>query len=256
MAISIPVQVVAGAAIILQSRHRTNTFLDEINHHFFRPRGLFAMLMSYKPSRHNWSSAPTDISQSIAKYADPEGLSHKFTNNMKFSAGKSHGEMELPEAAPLIFPTLDAAVDDSNPEHAAKKQNAFKKSGKFVSEYMDRRAQADYNAENPNSSLAVPQEKKFASRYADPTHPAVNGGLIGLVTGGKIDPIARRRARGPIGRLRKATGTNKGLSKIVQANVLYLMIVNMPNEEEMAEARRQMEREKEEKKKKGEDHDE
>ena len=206
------------------------------------------MLMTYKPSRHSWTSAPTDITQSIAKSADPEGLAHKFTNNLKFSGGKSHTEMEIPKAAPLVFPALDAAIDDPNPEAAAKKENAFKKSGKFIGEYMDRRAQAEYNADNPNSSLAVPQDKQFASRYSDPNHPANSGSLVSLVTGGNIDPRARRRNRGPIGKIRKATGTDKPLRKYLRQDVLYLMIVNMPTEEEMAEAKERMEREKREKK--------
>ena len=250
------VQLLAGAAIITQGRHRINTFLDEINNTFFRPRGLYAMLMTYKPNKHSWSSGPTDITQSITKSADPEGLSHKFTNNLKFSGGKSHTEMEIPEAAPLVFPALDAALSDQSPEGTAKKENAFKKFGKFTSEYMDRRAQAEYNADNPNSSLSVPQDKQFASRYADPTHPANSGSLVSLVTGGRYDPRARRRGRragGLIGQARKATGTEKGIRKALRADVLYLMIVNMPTEEEMVEAKKEMERAKEEKKHKNKD---
>ncbi|KAL6720248.1 hypothetical protein ACLMJK_002169 [Lecanora helva] len=257
---SMVVQLSAGAAMITQSRHRVNTFLDEINNTFFRPRGLYAMLMTYKPTRHSWTSAPTDITQSIAKSADPEGLSHKFTNNLKFSGGKSHTEIEIPKAAPLIFPALDAAVDDANPETAAKKENAFKKSGKFIGEYMDHRAQAEYNYDNPNSSLSVPEGKPFASRYSDPNHPANSGSLISLVTGGKVDPRARRRRRGPISRIRKATGTDKPIRKYLRQDVLYLMIVNMPTEEELTEAKRRMEVEKKEKKERkkhegGEEHE-
>ena len=44
------------------------------------------------------------------------------------------------------------------------------------------------DARNPDSSLSIPQTQKFASRYSDPNHPAVNGSLISLVTGGYIDP--------------------------------------------------------------------
>ena len=240
------VQDLALAAIIIQGRHRTNTFLDEINTTYLRPRGLYAMLMSYKPSRHAWSSAPTNINHSIAKSAEPEGLSHKFTNNLKFSGGKSHTELEIPQAAPLIFPSLDAVAENENPETPAKKENAFKKSTHFVGDYMDHRAQAEYNADNPNSSLSVPQEKPFASRFADPNHPASNGSLISLVTGGKVVRQPRLRGKGPIGRIRKATGTDKPIRKMLRQNVLYLMIVNMPTEEEMAEAKKEMEKEKKE----------
>ena len=212
------------------------------------------MLMTYKPNIHKWSSGPTDITQSITKSANPEGLTHKFTNNLKFSGGKSHTEMEIPQAAPLIFPALESPSNDSTSEEAAhKKDSTFKKSTAFVNDYMDRRAQASYTADNPHSSLSVPQEQKFASRFSDPTHPANSGNLISLVTGGAYDPRARRRQKGIGGRIRKATGLEGGIKKVLRQDVLYLMVVNMPSEEEMAVARREMEREKNEKKMKSED---
>lgn len=42
-----------------------------------------------------------------------------------------------------------------------------------------------------------------------------------------------------------------GVRKVLRQNVLYLMVVDMPSEEEMGEARREMEREKKEKEKEG-----
>ena len=237
-------------------KFRTNTFLDETNAHFFHPRGLHALLMSYKPSeRSSWSSAPLDISHTITKSLTPSSsTAGKIKGNLKFTSGKSYTEFSLPAAAPLIFPELDAAahVDDDS-EAAKKKQNAFKKSSKFIGDYMDRRARAEYNAENPESLLSVPDNKPFASRYSDPNHPAVTGGLISLVTGGHVDrrrPIKEaRKARGPIGRIRKATGTDKPLRKILRQDVVYLLVVNLPSEEELEAGRKEIEREKAEKKK-------
>ncbi|KAK3169983.1 hypothetical protein OEA41_009368 [Lepraria neglecta] len=258
MAAATSIQVAAGTAIGLQRIHRTNTFLDEINDHFFHPRGVHALLMSYKPERSTFSSAQVDISHTItSSVTKPESMGGKIKDNMKFTTGKTYTEMELPASAPLIFPDLDAAADaDEDTEDAKKKQNFFKKGNKFVGEYMDRRAQAEYGYENPNSQLSVPDQKPFASRYSDPTHPASSGSLISLVTGGKVDPKGirqgRRQAkgpRGPVGRLRKATGTDKPIKKLIRQNVVYLMIVNLPSEEEMAAARAEMEREKMEKEK-------
>ena len=165
--------------------------------------------MTYKPNLHKWSSAPTDISHTITDAVSPQesassfspaNLSNKFKNDLKFSAGKTHTESEMPIAAPFIFPALDAAADaeTQDPNTAAKKENAFRKTTKFVADYMDRRAQATYQAENPGSSLNVPMEKqKCASRYANPNHPASSGSLIGLVTGGKVDLRATRKGRSP-----------------------------------------------------------
>lgn len=41
-------------------------------------------------------------------------------------------------------------------------------------------------AENPNSYLNQGPKPKFASRYADPNHPASSGDLFALLTGGII----------------------------------------------------------------------
>ena len=150
-----------------------------------------------------------DISHGISQALDTDTLGSKLRNDLKLTTGKTHTELELPEAAPLIFPNLDAAADE---EEAGKKQNAFKKSGKFISNYIDQRAHATYNAENPNSSLST-GAPEFKSRYADPTHPATNGSLISLVTGGKVDlrgmknkDRTRRAARGPLGLVRNSVG--------------------------------------------------
>lgn len=36
--------------------------------------------------------------------------------------------------------------------------------------------------------LSAPQTRPFSNRYLDPNHPASNGGLLGLVSGGKLTP--------------------------------------------------------------------
>lgn len=196
---------------MLTITQRTNNFLDEMNIHFFRPRGLYAMLVTYKPSRHSWSSAPTDISHDISKSLDTDSLGSKIRNDLKFTSGKTHTELELPEAAPLIFPHLDAAADE---EEAGKKPNAFKKSGRFIGDYMDRRANATYNAENPNSSLST-GTPEFKSRYADPNHAASSGSLISLVTGGKVDPRGMRNKD-------RSRGGGRGRAGLVRSSVGYI----------------------------------
>jgi hypothetical protein len=94
----------------------------------------------------------------------------------------------LGEVAPLIYPSLDAAAAHPN-------SSAFKRASKFLQDYGDRRAQAVYNAQHPGSTLGNPQEIKFVSRYSDPNHPASSGSLISLVTGGHVNPVARKQQR-------------------------------------------------------------
>ena len=145
-----------------------------------------------------------DITQAISSAESPASSGMKQTfKNMRLSAGKTYGELEMPEAAPLIFPALDQLAASTSKE-GVKKQNNMKSSQKFVAGYFDRRAQAKYAAENPNSVLAKSPSTEFASRYSDPNHPANSGSLISLVTGGMLNPKAARQERKTLRRLDKA----------------------------------------------------
>ena len=71
MVASTMIQAAAISAIVVQSRSRTNTFLDDINKQFFRPRGLYVLLIAYHGERHKWSSEPLDISHAVTKSTYP-----------------------------------------------------------------------------------------------------------------------------------------------------------------------------------------
>ncbi|MCJ1393444.1 hypothetical protein MMC18_006319 [Xylographa bjoerkii] len=252
MATSTLVMVTVGVAKELQSRTRSNSFLDQMNEQFFQPRGLYCIIITYKPDSTS-SHETMDISKTIQSKIDPSGSSwNEKMKKIKASSGKTYGELEMPLAAPLIFPGLDAAADATSNEK--QKQNALKKSQKFVADYYDRRAQATYAGENMESSLSVPQTTEFASRYSDPNHPANSGSLISLVTGGNINPqnrrddkrkkfSDRRQKRGGLSSIIRSAGGSKGgkketpIRRLLKKDVLYLMIVNMPTEEELNAAK-------------------
>ena len=165
-----------------------------MNNEFFKPRGLYCLIMTYKPES-SATHASIDINQSISSAMTPasSGMS-SMKKNLRLSSGQTHGEFEMPEAAPLIFPALDQLADSTSAD-GGRKQSSMKSKSKFVADYFDRRAQALYAAENPNSSLAVGPSPGFASRYADPNHAANSGSLISLVTGGALNPKGRRAER-------------------------------------------------------------
>ena len=270
MATSIAIQVASGTAQELQARHRTNTFLDQMNESLFKPRGLYAMIMTFKPDRPTERYFNTNIndatSAALTKSITPPTSSlNVHLRNIRLSSGVSKGEMSLPESAPLIYPALDvaaanaASTDQALPE---KKQSVLKSSGSFIAEYLDRRAQAEYAGTNPNSKLTgPPPSKQFASRYSDPNHPANSGTILGLLTGGHFDPKAQRRGRRAERRARRRgvplaeadiknaemgrrpMGRQGLIRRVLQKNVLYLMIVNLPTTQEMDGVRREMERE-------------
>ena len=114
-------------------RNRANNFLDEMNEKLFKPNGLFCLVMAFKPESDS-RVENVDISQTILKSITSPNSSG-FRSSLKTFSGKTHGELRLPESAPLIFPALDTATPD-------EKQNALKKSTHFVADYYDRRGQA------------------------------------------------------------------------------------------------------------------
>ncbi|CAD6446038.1 b9ebadb1-6125-4a64-b8c0-a1a5ee814530 [Sclerotinia trifoliorum] len=93
-------------------------------------------------------------------------------------------QIQLPPSAPLIYPE----------DERRAQQTGLKKMGHFISDYGDRRAQARYASNNPDSSLASPLPK-FGNRWADPNHPANGGGLKSLLTGVPDDGKSRKQER-------------------------------------------------------------
>jgi hypothetical protein len=179
--ISLAVKKVADAASELHSRSKTNRFLDRVNETFFAPRGLVALVMTWKPDSKDdvFTRAAFNMQTSIDKASD----SSKSRRQFESSSGAT--SFEWPETAPLVFPTLDELADAEDDGAKAKKQSAVKRSGKFVGEYMDKRARAKWAGENPDSTMAnATGKEKFSSRYADPSHPASSGDPIALLTGG------------------------------------------------------------------------
>lgn len=115
-------------------------------------------------------------------------------------------------------------------------------------------------AEHKGSVVAVPESgrKAFTSRYNDPNHPVYSGNLLTALSGGlyKPKPSIFERAAASIkesqdnkraaqglppseswkekwARKKKETGSN---IKILREDVMYLIIVNMPTQEELRES--------------------
>jgi hypothetical protein len=119
-----------------------------MNEKLFRPHGLFCLLMTYKPDKES-SGEPVMVSSIIGKTITP--ANSKFKEQLKLltlTSGVTKGEMELPEAAPLIYPALDDVL-----EEGGEKKNAFARSSDFAAKYLDRRAHAKYVC---NMSTFVP----------------------------------------------------------------------------------------------------
>ncbi|KAL4880132.1 hypothetical protein BJY04DRAFT_80935 [Aspergillus karnatakaensis] len=300
--VSAAIQIGTEAAIAVEGRRKTNTFFDKINDEFFRPRGLFCLVMTWDSSSSStFSRFDLNTAISTAVEHGGPGKLNKMRHKFKSSDGKTHGNLPFPESAPLVFPELDAAAAAGS---EAKIKSLKKRD--FVADYFDRRGQAQFTLENPENALNMAPKPTFTSRYADPSHPASSGDLFALISGGHIssESLPRRRPgdrdmgrrRGPLASLpggniglrdlpgggiihavrsrrgvpdslahdeiennghvtgRRGGGLRQpasrrgrdgplseglvgGVQKFFKSNVLYLMIVNMPSEEEMAAAR-------------------
>lgn len=197
IAVSIAAQVTTQVSLQAHSRSKTNAFLNKVNAEFFRPLGLIAIILTWKPSKPGevvtqvtFDAAIDHAAQNASGSGSGSGGSSGIRNKMQASHGIT--DFEWPESAPLVFPTLDKL--SSTPEgrqaveDAEKKQpNSMKRSMLFAMDYMDKRAQAQWAKDHPESQLAqLGVKPEFHSRYADPNHPASSGSLVALLTGGAI----------------------------------------------------------------------
>ena len=138
--------------------HATNKYLDRMNRDFFQPRGLYCLLIKYKPSSSDLAE-DIDIATNITQQVDKRKTQKTWKGIVSSSAAKSGHDEELPEAAPLVFPMLDD-MDER------EKENAVKHFGRFTQEYFDRRARWEFASRNEGSQLTGLQaeDREWASR--------------------------------------------------------------------------------------------
>ncbi|KAG9527764.1 hypothetical protein KCU93_g4893, partial [Aureobasidium melanogenum] len=296
--VSMAITAATTAAMEVQGRYMTNKSLDKMNKGFFMPKGLFCLVLTWNPDTDEARTA-VDFNGMAAKVMNAQHGS--FMTSLRKSNGKTYGEFQWPETAPLIYPGLDALASIPGQSSSSTKSSLQKKR-RFVEDYMDRRAQAKFAKNNPNSALAAGPKPEFASRFADPSHPANSGSLVALLSGGAIQMPERNNvlgtrgghlggranasanrfdrsrsvgfgggmaSQGPLGRglgglfevaqpqhspsntdrsMQQRSGVSRGgrggssagplgiVQKVMKKDILYLLIVDMPSEDELAAA--------------------
>ncbi|THX17656.1 hypothetical protein D6D17_02433 [Aureobasidium pullulans] len=190
--VSMAITAATTAAMEVQGRYRTNIFLHKTNEQFFMPTGLFCLVVTWNPDNPD-AQATVDFESMARKVMS--GSSGQFMSSLRSSNGRTHGEFQWPEVAPLIYPGLDTLAATSDEEGKAKR-SSWKKKRVFVEDYMDRRAQAKFAMDNPKSTLAAGPKPKFSSRFADPSHPANSGSLVALISGGAVQMPERGNMMG------------------------------------------------------------
>ena len=256
----------------MQSRYKANAFLDQMNKDVFMPLGLYAMVLLCKdePTKSGevefgMQSVDLDTAKHISKWGLPkededevteQSRKTKILRPIRLASGRTNADAMPLQIAPLIYPGLEDMIERPQIKRDEGFKDKLMRNKEFVADYFDRRARAEYAGNNPDSALtkASADVPEFRNRFADPNHPCNNGHLFSLVTGGKhvAQPRGRRsrlREVGEDGKLKpkiKRKAEIRGpislltypVKKILTPNILYLTIVNLPSEEEMAEARK------------------
>lgn len=152
----------------------------------------------------------------------------------------------MPPAAELVYPEPEEDVDTDKAtsekegkEGKKEKKERFansKRRVKNLQDYKDRRARAKYIGEyGQDSSLATPgaaDPSNFVSKYSDPNHPVhherpseMYKGRNGPQTYRLAKPSDQQRTEAKSGPFARARGK-------FQESILYLMITELPSEEE------------------------
>lgn len=267
MAVSVSVGTVNSVAQELQIRYRGNKFLDAKNEEIFKPRGLYAMVMTWAPDKAEELVMTADVSdpttKAVVKDSSTTSSAKKLLRSLRTSSGTTT-ESQLPECAPLIHPALDVALTSTS---LTKESSIMQRNSSVVNDYLDRRSQDLFASKNPDSKLTaampVSSPDSYVNRFANPDHPVNNGSIFALLSGGTFDPIgagrvrraeakAKRKGEEPLtdrerhdalmGRKvrGRVTGTPSKelplIGKVLKKDVLYLVVVNLPTDEEIAAA--------------------
>jgi hypothetical protein len=266
LAVSIAVGTANTVAEELQVRYRSNGFLDKANEEIFKPRGLYAMVMTWAPDKPDDLVMGVDTADptttALLKDSTTTSSTKQLLRRLRTSSGTTT-EAQIPECAPLIHPVLDVALTSSA---VSANGNVLKQNSTIINDYLDRRSRSTFASENPKSKItaAMPDQSAntYVNRFANPDHPVNNGSVFALLTGGTFDPIgysrvsraeaaAKKQGQEPLTETerhdalmgRKVRGRVTGtpskeiplLGKMLKKDVLYLVVVNLPTDEEVQE---------------------
>lgn len=191
-----------------------------MNKEFFQPRGLYCLIMTYNPKS---KAAHTSVNITRSVRSSMKSAS-SILPTTRLTSNRTHS-IELPEAAPLVFPIMDPGDPLFHP---------FRWTQKTYSNYFDRRAQAKYAKKNPPKQLAAmaPAEQRSGGPESWLTVAAINP----IPTGEGIDAVeSKTPVMGYNEPKKKKRKTNKGAGRRwFKEDVLYLMIVNLPTKAELA----------------------
>ncbi|KAI1118012.1 hypothetical protein F5Y14DRAFT_400839 [Nemania sp. NC0429] len=198
-AVAVPIQIATAIYKELQGRKGQNEFLHKMNTELFRPRGLYCLIVAHSNTAEE-QVTQDNIAASIGSRVDPKTLTfgERFKTNFRNSDG-TFGSIEFPASAELVFPGLDGGQGSN--AHGTPQKSGFARAMERYGARRDRKRTAKWIGKNPDSPLEALMDLAAAERAREK---------------GLKKPKKRRLAR----------------------NLLYMMIVNLPSDEDVAEALR------------------
>ncbi|KAK1687492.1 hypothetical protein BDP55DRAFT_727419 [Colletotrichum godetiae] len=205
--------------------YKQNNYLEVMNENFFKPRGLYALIVKYKPSSSEVVEN-VDLNSNITQAVEGSEKQSKWKKLLYSSSTTTKSEAEIPEPAPLVFPELDKMNE-------GQKQNMVKKFGDSISKYYDRKATDRFRKEHPDSKLmpeASSEEEGPEASNSTESHK----GPIGRLKQRRQQRFEDSGREPKFGKeAREKRKNNRPLKKLMRQDALYLMVVNLPTSKEM-----------------------
>ncbi|KAI1775543.1 hypothetical protein F4818DRAFT_52937 [Hypoxylon cercidicola] len=223
--IGLAVQIAAGVYKETQGRKHQNDFIVRMNEELFRPRGLYCLIMAYRPD-----SGKNSTRQGTVTQLDINATGTQANRNNRYRSNDgTMGPIEFPASAELIFPDLENASRDDKEGEGSIGDTVLKAFERF-NDRRDLKSQRKYLKKNPTSALSplmdpkvelTPKDREKQERRLEKNERKQE----------KHERKREKRAQKHPERVEK--GSRK---RLLQKDVLYMMIINMPTTDKMENA--------------------
>ncbi|KAK1973663.1 hypothetical protein LZ30DRAFT_610198 [Colletotrichum cereale] len=278
--IGVAVAFATDAVMETQSHNKSAKFLDRINAEFFIPHGLVCLVATWKPNANEVdkflttvdfdgnaveNTPKTGLAQQMKDVMTQKVTSHeimkRFQKQVHSRMKANSGAFQWPNPAPLVFPLPEETTMALTTKSSGGRKSKIDRGEIWLDDFMDKRAQAKWIQQSPNSIVASSLPKpQFRSRYADPSHAAASGDIAAFVTGGTWSTKGKVMSEVHSGMLapehqgdgdqpepkrkesendsgsskdKSSKGSSSGFTSLMQKDVLYLIIMNIPSHTEI-----------------------
>ncbi|OTB03656.1 hypothetical protein M426DRAFT_321579 [Hypoxylon sp. CI-4A] len=230
--IGLTMQVTVGVYEEVQNRKNQNAFITKANEELFKPHGLYCLIMAYNPA------ATSTLGQENYDSAAKSGKALRSNDGMM-------GSIEFPASAKLVYPNpgdnpSNQGSEDGESMSPAPSQGqgqseggmaaSFSKALEDLKNNRDLKAQRKYMRNNPTAALNTLMDPKAELTEKDREKQA------------KKQEKDQRKAEKKERKAEKKALKNPDeppkdpKKKKLKQDILYLMIINMPQKEAMEDA--------------------